>query len=119
MTEATANANGFATQEQRLVSELSRKLTLPAKSSSTPDEFWRAIAAALKIVVPHGPALPTARAVLEHLGETWDDDFEAAELPTLTAYEALIERVGQQERDEEEDEEDDDATGDLANEAQI
>lgn len=101
------------------MSALSRKLTLPSKSSRTPEEFWRAIAAALNVAVPHGAALPTAKAVLEHLGETWDDDFEAADLPTLTAYEALVDRIGSQERDEEEDEEDDDATGDLANEAQI
>ncbi len=110
---------GFAAEEQRLVSELSRKLTLPAKVGRTPEEFWRAVATALNVAVPHGSALSTAKALLEHLGETWDDDFEAGELPTLTAYEALVDRIGQHERDEDDDEEDDDATGELANEQQI
>src|SRR5436190_10921554 len=114
MSEDTTISQAFGADELRLVSEVTRKLTLPDRASTTPEDFWRAVAAALSIPVPHGPALPTARAVLEQLGETWDDDFAAGDLPTLTAYEDLLDRVGQRERDEEDDEQDDDATGDLA-----
>ena len=116
--EATGTA--FSAEQQRLVGELTRRMSLGGgKAPKTAELFWRAVASAIPVAVPHGAALPTAKAVLEHLGETWDEDFEAGDQPALTAYEALLDRMESLERGEEEEEEDDDATGDLASEQKI
>lgn len=117
MAEETATDLGA--DELRLVGEVTRKLTLSGgKPSTTSEEFWRATASALKIAAPHQPALSTAKIVLEYLGETWDEDFAAGDVPSLAAYEALVDRLSQSE-DDEDDDADDDSTGDLANERVI
>src|SRR5678815_4810475 len=116
-----ADTTELSNDELELVTELTRKFTLAGgKVPGTAEEFWREMGLALQIAIPEASALDMAKEILGRLGETWDDDFSDDGRPSLSAYEALVERLN--ERDQGEDtpeDEDDDATGDLANEAQI
>jgi len=103
-----------------IVTELTNKLTLNGGEVPTSAEaFWRVIGAAMSLAVPQGTALSMAKAVLEHLGETWDEDYADDGKPSLDAYEALIGRILDTERGDEDEDDDDDATGSLAAEQQI
>jgi hypothetical protein len=120
MPEDTVAPKDFGPDEERLVAEVTRKLTLlGGKPPTTADEFWRVTASALKIAAPHQSVLQTARAVLEQLGETWDDDFAAGDAPALTAYETLLDRLEHKDDEEPDDDADDAPTGDLANAGKI
>lgn len=120
MAPETPQSKDFGADEERLVAEVTRKLTLlGGKPPNTADEFWRVTASALKVAAPHQAALPTAKAVLEHLGEAWDEDFAAGDNPSLAAYETLIDRLEHKDDDDSEDDADDAPTGELANAGRI
>jgi hypothetical protein len=103
-----------------IVTELTQKLTLNGGVvPSSAEAFWRVIGATMSLAVPQGSAVDMARTVLEHLGVTWDGDFEDEGRPSQEAYETLMGKIIDRERGEEEDDDDDDATGDLAAEPQI
>jgi len=101
-----------------IATELTRKLTLNGgQVPATAEAFWRIIGATMSLAVPEGTSVNMARAVLEHLGETWDDDYEDNGRLSQDAYEALMGRILDRERGDEDDDDDDDATGGLAAES--
>lgn len=107
-------------EELSIASELTNRLTLNGgQVPATAEVFWKVVGITMSLAVPEGSALLMARTVLEHLGETWEEDYEVDGRPSLDAYEALLGRIIDKDNGDEDNDEDDDATGDLAAEQQI
>ena len=103
-----------------IVTELTHKLTLNGGVvPPSAESFWRVIGSTMSLSVPADSAVAMAKAVLEHLGVTWDEDFDVDGRPSLEAYEVLTSKISDRERGEEDEDDDDDATGELAAETQI
>ena len=123
-TEPATGSPGTASvddEKRNLMQEVVALLSIDGgKLPETPEEFWYQVGLMHQMAAPRGDAGRISRLVLEKLGEEWDDEFLEADesIPSLLAYETLINRLRARLAGEESDEteDDEDTSGALAKE---